>query len=332
MDAPIADDPEDASDPMAADEETEARWLKVPVKPTPQMVDLHNTTHLPFRPWCNYCVRGRGRSMAHARVDHADEQIPTLSIDYAFLGDRDSAATDLPVLVGRDRFSQAVWSSPVPCKGVEDHPHGSNRLREWLDETGYRRIVVKSDQEPAIKAVIQAVKNSWSGELILENAPKEAHERSNGEAEVTVQQVHGLARTLKEQVEDQCQVKLPQKHPVLAWLIEYAGTLITLFARGADGFTPIHRLKGRPWRIALPCFGECVEFRVRTRHKLESRWTAGIYLGIRRTTSEKIVGTADQVFVVQSIRRKPTDEAWNKALLMAIKGTVENESTDGGCE
>ena len=72
-----------------------------------------------------------------------------------------------------------------PFKGVEDHPHGSNRLREWLEETGYKRVVVKSDQENAIKAVIQAVKNAWPGELIVEHAPKEAHERSNGEVEVT---------------------------------------------------------------------------------------------------------------------------------------------------
>eukprot|EP00973_Karenia_brevis_P094438 12422478-Karenia_brevis.AAC.1 len=194
----------DVEDPVAAGEETGARMLKAPVKPTPEMVELHNQTHLPFRSWCRYCVRGRGRSMGHTRVDHGEEQIPTVSIDYGFLGTKDNPATDLPVLVGKDRLSQTVWASPVPCKGVEDHPHGSNRLREWLDETGYKRVIVKSDQEPAIRAVVSAVKNAWPNDLIPEAAPKESHERSNGEAEVTVQQVHGLARTLKEHVEDRC--------------------------------------------------------------------------------------------------------------------------------
>ena len=126
---------------------------------------------------------------------------------------------------------------------------------------------------------------------MMEQAPKESHEKSNGLVEVTNQQVHGLARTLKEHMVDKCAITVPQKHPVLAWLIEYAGTLITLFAKGNDGFTPIHRLKGRPWRVALPCFGECVEFRLRTHHKLEARWMAGVYLGLRRTPSEKIVRT-----------------------------------------
>ena len=86
--------------------------------------------------------------------------------------------------------------------------------------------------------------------------------------------MHGLARTIKEMVETRAGLSLPQKHPVLAWLIEHAGTLLTFFGRGdpQDGRTPYHCLKGKPWRIPLPAFGEKVEYRRRTRHKLETRW------------------------------------------------------------
>ena len=321
-------------DPCGPDEVSDARWPKIPVKPSQAETDQHNVSHLPFRSWCRYCVRGRGQSVGHFRVDHSAEQIPTIEIDYGFLGDKDSPATDLPVLCGRDRQSKTVWSSPVPCKGVEDHPHGSKRLKEWLEETGYRRVILKSDQEPAIVSVINAVKNGWAGELIPESASKESHEKSNGAAEVTVKQIHGLARSVKEQLEDKAKVKLPQKHPVLAWLIKYVGVLISLFAKGPDGFTPYFRLKGKHWRVPLPLYGECVEFKVQTRHKLESRWAPGVYLGIRRKTSEKLVGTADTIYVVQSIRRKPQDEAWDGDLLMSIKGTPwlpnpkEGESKD----
>ena len=267
-------------------------------------------------------MRGRGRSQGHPRGEsHADNQLPTLEVDYGFLGDRESVATDMPMLCGRERQTKVVWSSPVPAKGVEDHPHGSNRLKEWIEETGFRRLIIKSDQEPSIVALINAVKNAWSGELVVEAAPKENHERSNGGAEVTVQQVHGLARTLKEQLEDNAKIQLPVKHPVLAWLVEYVGLLLTIFPRGADGFTPWFRLKGKQWRVPLPLFGEVVEFRLQTRHKAETRWSPGIYLGIRRRTTEKLVGTPKSIYVVQSVRRKPLDEAWDGALLLAIKGT-----------
>ena len=184
--APQEADEDFVCEPCRPEEDTEVRWPKVPVKPTQAMVDQHNINHLPFRSWCKYCVRVRGQSVGHYSVDHTEDQIPTIEVDYGFLGNKDSPATDLPVLCGRDRQSETVWSCPVPCKGIEDHPHGSNRLKEWLEETGYQRVMVKSDQEPAILAVVSAVKNGWAGELIPEAAPKEAHEvqwwsGSNGE-------------------------------------------------------------------------------------------------------------------------------------------------------
>ena len=103
---------------------------------------------------------------------------------------------------------------------------------------------------------------------------------------------------------------LPAKHPGLAWMVEHAGTLQTLFGRGEDGLTPWHRLKGKPWRIPLPCFGEVVEFKLRTRHKLEGRWLPGIFIGVKRLTTDKIVGDETGVYVVQSIRRVEEGSRW----------------------
>ena len=97
----------------------------------------------------------------------------------------------------------------------------------WLSETGYKRVIVRSDQEPAIKAVFNAAKTGWPGELIPELAPKESHEKSNGAAEVSVQQAHGIARTLKEACEDQAKITIPPKHLALTWLLEYKAFLYT---------------------------------------------------------------------------------------------------------
>ena len=110
---------------------------------------------------------------------------------------------------------------------------------------------------------------------------------------------------------------------MLAWLLERAGTLQTLYGKGdlQDRLTPYHRLKGKPWRIPLPHFGERVEYRRRTRHKLDQRWRPGIFLGIRRSTSEKIVGDADGIFVVQSTRRQDEVARWGGTLLLSVRGT-----------
>ena len=44
------------------------------------------------------------------------------------------------------------------------------------------------------------------------------------------------------------------KSPKLAWLIEHAGNMYTLFAHDdamKDGLTPFRRLKGRDWQVSV---------------------------------------------------------------------------------
>ena len=64
-----------------------------------------------------------------------------------------------------------------------------------------------------------------------------------------------------------------------------------------------------------------MEYRRRTRHKLETRWRPGICLGVRRSTSEKIVGDSGGVLVVQSVRRNDESSRWDGQILLSIKGT-----------
>ena len=117
---------------------------------------------------------------------------------------------------------------------------------------------------------------------------------------------------------------------ILAWLVEYCVVLLNLFHRGEphDGMTPYQRLRGRPWRIEIPHFGECVEFMRRTRHKFQRRWAIGIFLGLKEHTTERIVGTSEGIFVVQSIRRKPGDQRWNADMIKSIMGLPWKPKSD----
>ena len=75
---------------------------------------------------------------------------------------------------------------------------------------------------------------------MLENAPKESHEKSKGEAENAVKLVAGMARTLHEEPQTAwCDGWL--KTSLLAWLVAHCGSLLSLFGRGGelnDGHTP----------------------------------------------------------------------------------------------
>ena len=111
---------------------------------------------------------------------------------------------------------------------------------------------------------------------------------------------------------------------MLAWLIEHAGGMYTLHAHDEsmkDGLTPFRRLKGRDWSVALPPWGETVDYRVRTKHKLEARWATGIFCGVRVNTTEKVIATEAGIVVAQSVRRRPKEHRWDAALFAKVQGT-----------
>ena len=270
------------------------------VLPSEAEVEAHNVSHLPFRSWCSACVRGRGLSLGHRRVDaktKGAEQIPTISVDYGFFGQPEDRAHDtLPVIIVRDRISKGIWSHPVPSKGVV-HWYPARALMADLDFMEYTRVIFKSYQEPSIIALCDAVENGWR----------------------VVQSVHGLARALKDFLEQRSGIVLESRSPLLAWLVEHCSNLL-LFHKGEphDGHTAHMRLKGKPWRVEMPNFGECVDFRRRTLHKLESRWSRGVFVGVRVKTIERIV--MDETGT-QSVRRVPEEQRCDNRLLRNVRGT-----------
>ena len=63
------------------------------------------------------------------------------------------------------------------------------------------------------------------------------------------------------------------RSPLLAWLVEYCSNLLLPFHKGGphDGHTAYMRLKGKSWRVGkpprveMPSFDECVAYRKCTR-------------------------------------------------------------------
>ena len=98
-----------------SEEATRVRKLVDPKRPSQQEVDEHYLTHLPFRNWCPYCVRGKSVTGAHRRTQKSEEElereVPVTSVNY--MGpkskeDKSAKIDSLPILVGVDRKSKWV--------------------------------------------------------------------------------------------------------------------------------------------------------------------------------------------------------------------------------
>ena len=88
-----------------------------------------------------------------------------------------------------------------------------------------------SDQESALRSVIEgALKEcekdgEWVGGVPAMSAAGES--QSNGRAERTVQVFEDKVRAHKAALEARLKVRVPVDHPIMRWLVEYIGVLLT---------------------------------------------------------------------------------------------------------
>ena len=197
-------------EPMDAEgDEVHVKAPRVQLKhPTKREVEEHNRTHLPFRSWCRYCVRGKGINFQHrSPVEPRWVRKARLAMDYFFLGaggDPVKAAQAeargmTPTLCMVDEDSGGIWALPVEKKGVghEGADREVERMRDVLDALGYRAVTLKFDAEPALTAVAEMLKATWrNGGIELQPVPV-GEKKMNGRVERAVLAVEGQVRTLK---------------------------------------------------------------------------------------------------------------------------------------
>jgi hypothetical protein len=308
----------------AAEVSGEAEVMKKvqdPMKPSKEEVAAHEMFHLPYRSWCEVCVRGRGKSMPHYK-GRGERGLPELHFDYMFLGEADKPHETRACLVAREAVSRVTLATMVPSKGSEEYT--VDRIVAFLSEVGclHGDVICKSDQEPAVRSLVDAVGRcravAGSGKWIIENSPVGAS-ASNGVVERGIQSVQGQVRIIRLALERRYGVSIPAEHPLMAWAVEFAAVVLNRMEIGHDGKTAYQRLKGKRCNMPGIEFAEGVLWKSDNRSgalgKLSSAWKHGVYVGIRSKSGEFIVADKEGIWKARSIRRLPLDERWKSSNL-----------------
>ena len=299
---------------MNSEEGEKAKLKTIGKPPSQRELDEHMATHIPFRTWCKHCISGRGQSDHHRKqLDKGDQEIPTISIDYAFMNSKEADEASQPIIVLKDRRSGTIKAHLVEEKGV--NAYAIKRIGQDIGLLGYKRIILKSDNEPAIIALKDAIKQERSEEIIKEESPV-GESASNGEIENAIKQVEGQLRTIKSSLEQRYGEKLAPTHMSVPWLVRHSAELIDRYSIGHDGRTNYQRRKGKKFGTNTVEFAEAIMYLIPKsigRDKFDSRWANGIWLGIREESGEHIIGTIDGVVKARTIKRMElSTERWNK--------------------
>ena len=110
-------------------------------------------------------------------------------------------------------------------------------FRKWELQ---QSLILKSDQEDAIKDLVNELINRRSADLSLQKAgitssrlfneeSPVADSQGNGFIESAVKSLEGIVRTLKFALEDRIGRRIGVSEPLFAWLVEHGADLLTKY-------------------------------------------------------------------------------------------------------
>ena len=228
------------------------RWPRVPnflpPKPSARPIAEHELTgHAVYRSWwCRHCVASKGR--AHAHSSREEGELPEIGIDCGFFGrDREDV---LPIFCVecRNRSTGCLGATVVDRKGASDY--ASSFLTAFIKSLGFKRILVRSDNERSQLSLIEHVTCNLTGvELVLMTSPEGDHQ-ANGFAEVGVREIKARTRISRSQLEQRLGSRIDEKDPLMSWIPRHAANCVSRHKLLDDGRTPDQRRCGKTWKTA----------------------------------------------------------------------------------
>ena len=253
------------------------------------------------------------------------DNVNKVSMDYMYLNGNEGEK-DQPNLVVVDHNHGRIFAYVVPKKG----PWGetawiARRVARDLDNMGYKstKLQVKSDQEPSMIALQDAIRRERQAQTILTNSPVGESE-CNGRAENAIRRVKEKVRTLIGQLEDGIGQPIGKGSAIIPWAVRWAAELISRYAPGYDGKTPFERLRGENSKAPLAMFGEKVMYfplKTATSHNKQAqpKMREGVWLGIFERTEETIIGTERGIIKCRIVKRFPEDQRWDPEMIHQLR-------------
>ena len=314
----------------AVDDKRAMKKLADPRRPTEAEVKEHELAHIPYRNWCPICVRCKGKDLDHRKAVEGEKGVSEYAFDYCFPGDE--FGFKLVVLTGREKVTGMYFATAVPTKGSIGR-FAVDKAVDYMEELGDKsgRVIVKTDQEPAIKTFIKdLVEAREEGRTITEESPVKSS-GSNGRAERAVQTVECQIRILLLALEDRLGARVDAKEPIVSYMPEYAAYLLNRLEIGKDGKTAYERCKGKKATVLGLEFGEKVLYKVKRdakQAKIRARWEYGIFVGVKARSGEVWLATAEKTFSARSVRRLPADQRWSTDCVRWVRRTLWNRYKD----
>ena len=145
-----------------------------------------------------------------------------------------------------------IFSHVIPCKGPDDDKFVANLIVQAIQGMGHVKIILKSDNEKAVLAVVaralMSIRCTVDGvDGVTSEQSAKYDSQSNGATEAGINISRGQIRTHKLCLEARIGKEIPPTHAMTSWILEHVALLHAACVRGDDGLTGWSRVRGRPF-------------------------------------------------------------------------------------
>ena len=284
-------------------------------EPTEQQRATHNLTHLPYRSWCEHCVKAKSHEKQSKR--QTDKQ-PVIQIDYCVVQTGPDVGKRL-VLTAVDIQTGLATAVLVPHKGR--HAYSVAELKKFIYETGRTYGILQYDKRPPLKALVTDVAKELRG-MSIRATPKNWKQTRE-----SIDKMHltlfEQSRTLRLQLQKRLHTEVDSNHCIFPWIVKHSQFLLNRFHTHEDGHTSYFKRWKRDYQEPLCEFGETVLFRMskESRNEDDAAWHTGIWLGKDTEADESIVHCEGTVYKVCTVKRVISSKRWNIALHKLLNST-----------
>ena len=142
---------------------------------------------------------------------------PIVAFGYGFQAQEN--ADTFPILICRDsRYGQ---TGATGCERKGPTAYSISFLVGFIKDLGFRRIILKCDDEPSTKALQDALIHACVGMEVIPQGPLEGDHLTNGRVEMAVREVKRQCRTLRISAEQITSVRIADDSPLLSWLLRF---------------------------------------------------------------------------------------------------------------
>ena len=145
--------------------------------------------------------------------------------------------------------------------GCDASDYASSFLTAFIKSVGFKRFLVRSDNERSLLSLIERVMNNLTGVELVQMTSPEGDHQANGLAEVGVREMKAQTRILRSQLEQRLGNRIDEKDPLMSWIPRHAANCVSRYKMMDDGRTPDQRRCGKTWKRPAVELGQSVLFR-----------------------------------------------------------------------